>query len=141
MKKTMKLMLHMFLTCVLLCTCVLSSFAETGGITPRWTNTSDTTMSFTVVDGEAFFYVSYEAREDTFLQAKLTVQIQKKVLGLFWKDVADEWVGYSTDVGGYFYDYIPINGTGTYQAIFKLTIYGNQGIADVIEDTIDVKYT
>ena len=46
-----------------------------------------------------------------------------------------------TDLWGEFYDYIPVNGTGTYRALFTLTVYGNHGIADVVEDTIVVKYT
>lgn len=140
MKKTIKSVLHIFLVCILLCMSTLSAFADNGSISPRWTNTTDTTMSFVVADGEANFYVSYDAREDTFLEAKLIVQIEKKVLGLFWTDAADEWSGYCTDVRGYFCEYIPVNGKGTYRANFKLTVYGNQGIADVIEDTIVVKY-
>lgn len=120
---------------------VIPSFAGNEGITPRWTNTSDTTMSFVVDDGQANFYVSYVAYTSTFSQAQLRVQIQKRVLGLFWRNVGDEWVGYSTALRGDFYDYIPVDGKGTYRANFTLTVYGTQGATDVIEDTIEVKYS
>ena len=92
-------------------------------------------MSFTVVDGDASFYVSYEARAATFTQAKLTVQIQKKFLGFFWRDAADEWVGYCTDLSGFFAATIPVDGSGTYRAILTLEVFGT-GDTDVIEETI-----
>ena len=141
MKKTTKLVIHVFLVCTLLCMSTLSAFAESEEISPRLTNMVDATISFTVVDGEASFYVSYEGRATTFSQAQLRVQIQKRVLGLFWRDVGDEWVGSSTALSGDFYDYIPVDGKGTYRANFTLTVYGTQGVNDVIEDTIEVKYS
>ena len=33
-----------------------------------------------------------------------------------------------------------VNGSGTYRAVFKLRVYGNLGVVDVIEDTIEVIY-
>lgn len=141
MKKTMKRITLAILTCVLCCMSIVPAFADNGQITPRWTNTSNTTMSFVVDDGQANFYVSYVANTSTFSQAQLRVQIQKRVLGLFWRNVGDEWVGYSTALRGDFYDYIPVDGKGTYRANFTLTVYGTQGATDVIEDTIEVKYS
>lgn len=141
MKKTMKLAIHVFLVCTLLCMSMLHAFAETGEISPRLTNVSGATTHFEVVDGEAYFYASYEGRAATFSQAQLRVQVQKKVLGLFWRNVGDEWVGYNSVLDGYFYDSISVDGTGTYRANFTLTIYGTQGVNDVIEDTIEVKYS
>lgn len=141
MKKTSKLLLSVFLSCVLLCVSLLPAYATNEGVSTYLTNCSNSTMSFTVADGEANFYVSYVGRAASFTQAKLTVQIQKKFLGLFWRDAADEWVSYNTDLNGYFYDYIPVDGTGTYRAVFKLEVFGSTGVTDVIEDTIDVKYS
>lgn len=136
MKKTLHSILTVFLSMVLLCTGVLPAFAVDEGVSTYMTNCDTTSMSFTVVDGEAHFAVTYYAREDTFTQAKLTVQIQKKFLVFFWKDVADEWVGYCTDLDGLFADSIPVDQTGTYRAIFKLEIFGTTD-TDVIEDTIN----
>ena len=98
-------------------------------------------MSFVVADDEACFYTSYVAYQATFLKAELRVTVEKKVLGLFWRNVGGEWVGYSFDLLGTIAGSVPADGKGTYRANFTLYIYGNQGIADMIEDTIVVKYT
>jgi len=137
MKKTMKLTILAILTCVLCCMSIVPAFADNTRITPRWTNTGNTAMTFVVNDGQAIFSVSYTAYASTFSQAQLKVQIQKRVLGLFWRDVGDEWVSYSTDSRGEFYDSIPVDKKGTYRAKFTLTVYGTQGVNDVIEDTIE----
>ena len=135
MKRTLHSLLTVFLSMVLLCTGVLPAFAVDEGISTYMTNCDTTSMSFTVLDGEASFYASYDARAATFTQAKLTVQIQKKFLGFFWKDAANEWVGYCTDLNGFFADSIPVDATGTYRAVFKLEIFGTTD-TDVIEETI-----
>ena len=136
MKKTLHSLLSVLLTMVILCASVLPAFAVDEGASTYMTNCAHASMNFTVVDGEAHFAVTYYAREATFTQAKLTVQIQKKFLLFFWKDVAEEWVGYSTDLEGMFVDAIPVDATGTYRAIFKLEVFGTT-TTDVIEDTIN----
>ena len=142
MKKLCRVGFSMFLAVIVLCASITPAFATTrDGASARLTNCSTPSMSFGVAEGEASFYVSYMGREETFVQAKLTVQIQKKFLGLFWRDAADEWVGYSTEVVGQIYDDIPIDGAGTYRAVFKLEVFGSTGVTDVIEDTLQYKYT
>ena len=136
MKKTLHSLITVLLTMSILCTGVLHAFATDENASTYLTNCSHANMSFTVVDGVAHFGVTYYAREATFTQAKLTVQIQKKFLAFFWKDVADEWVGYCTDLDGLFADSIPVDATGTYRAIFKLEIFGTTD-TDVIEETIN----
>ena len=135
MKKTFHTLLTVLLTMIILCTGVLPAFATDEGISTYMTNCIDSSMSFTVVDGQAHFAVTYDARASTFTQAKLTVQIQKKFLGFFWRDAADEWVGYCTDLDGMFAATIPVDGSGTYRAIFTLEVFGT-GDTDVIEETI-----
>ena len=141
MKNTFKLWLPLLLSCVLLCMSIVYSYADSQP-TPRYTNTIGCNMAFNVNGNGANFSVSYEAIEETFLQAKLTVKLEKKVLGLFWTEVGDTWTSdYCYDYLGYISDTIPADGKGTYRATFKLTVYGNQGIADVIDNTIEVKYS
>ena len=135
MKKTLYSLLTVILSMIILCTGVLPAFAVDEGVSTYLTNCSNANMSFTVVDGQAHFGVTYYAREATFTQAKLTVQIQKKFLAFFWKDVADEWVGYCTDLYGVFAETIPVDATGTYRAIIKLEVFGTTD-TDVIEETI-----
>ena len=141
MKKVCRVGFSLFLAIIVLSASIIPVFADDTGISPRLTNCNDASMAFVVDDGMANFYVSYSGRSATFTQAKLTVQIQKKFLGLFWRDAADEWVGYNSTLVGDFYDYIPVNGTGTYRAVFKLEVYGSTGVTDVIEDTISCKYS
>lgn len=142
MKSIIKRWISLWLFCTLLCLSILPAFADEGQPTPRYTNTQDCVMSFAVSSSGASFSVSYVAAQDTFLQAKLTVKLEKKVLGLFWTQVGDTWTSdYCYDYLGYISDTIPADGKGTYRATFKLTVYGNQGIADVIDNTIEVKYS
>ena len=141
MKNTFKLWLPLLLSCVLLCMSIVPAYANSQP-TPRYTNTIECDMAFNVNGNGANFSVAYTAIEETFLQAKLTVKLEKKVLGLFWTQVGDTWTSdYCYDYLGYISDTIPADGKGTYRATFKLTVYGNQGIADVIDNTIEVKYS
>lgn len=116
-------------------------------ISPRLTNCNNSEATFKVLDpGEAHISVTYNAKSDVFTYAKLTVKIQKKFLVLFWKNVDigttdNEWVSYCYDVNGQFYNYFPVDGTGTYRAVFCLEIYGSSGAVDTIEDTIEFKYS
>lgn len=135
MKKTFHLLLSVLLTLIILCSSVLPAFATDEGISTYMTNCAGSSMSFTVVDGMAHFAVTYAAREATFSHAKLTVQIQKKYLGFFWKDVTDPWIAYRLELDGVFANTIPVDATGTYRAIFKLEVVGTTD-TDVIEETI-----
>ncbi len=124
-----------------------TAIAQTSEAIPRWTNCNQCSFVFNVLDpGEAHINVSYVAESSVFVQAKSTVKIQKKFWGLFWTTVDigttnDEWIEYCTDVYGDLYNYFPVDGTGTYRAVFKLEITGTDGSVDVIEDTIEYKYS
>ena len=121
--------------------------SSNSGISPRFTNCEVCDFTFSVLDpGEAHVLVTYDSRASVFVQAKLTVKIQKKFLGLFWKDVDigmtnNEWIEYSYDVDGRFYNYFPVDGTGTYRAVFLLEMHGTTGVSDEIEDTIEFRYS
>lgn len=141
MKKVIKCWIPILLSCVLLCLSILPVYADEQP-TPRFTNIRDCDISFSVNASGASFSSSYVAREDTFLQARLTVKLEKKVLGLFWTDVGDTWVSdYCYNAVGHIYGTIPADGKGIYRATLRLTVYGNQGIADVVEDTMEVRYS
>lgn len=116
-------------------------------VSPRYSHCASATITFTVADpGTAHVGVTYYGYTDTFVQAKVTVQIQKRFLGLFWKTVDigytnDKWIAYSSDVNGYFYNTFTVDGTGTYRANFTLEITGSDGTVDVIDETIEKKYS
>lgn len=122
-----------------------SSYSSSEAV-PYWDNCNKCSFSFNVLDpGEAHVNVSYVAESSVFVQAKSTVKIQKKFLGLFWRTVDigetnNEWVEYCTDVYGDLYNCFTVDGTGTYRAVFTLEITGTDGSVDVIEDTIEYKY-
>ena len=149
MKKNAKIILTTMLAMIMLWGGCLSVYADdmNAGISPCMDNCHDFTMTFTVVDpGVAEFAVYYNGNSQTFTQAKLTVVFQKKFLGLFWRTVDigttnNAWVAYSTNLRDTFYDSVTMNGTGTYRANFTLEIYGTSGTTDVIEETIECKYS
>jgi len=148
----MKKRILTFIICITLLICGniggLNIFAtDTGsGITPRFTNTNQCNFVFQVLDpGEAHIAVDYNAKRDVFTEAKLTVKIQKKFLLLFWNTVDigepnNEWVAYSDDTDGNFYNYFPVDGKGTYRAVFTVEISGTSGETDIIEETINCTY-
>ncbi|MBR2313001.1 MAG: hypothetical protein IKA46_06910 [Clostridia bacterium] len=115
-------------------------------IVPYWNNTNTCTFNFAVLDpGTAYVEAIYSAKAEAFTQAKLTVKIQKRFLGVFWKTVDigltdDEWISYCYDRNGEFYNSFAADGTGTYRAVFALEISGTGGETDVIERTIEYKY-
>ena len=128
---------------------MIASAAENtnDNIMPYYTNCNKCSISFTVLDpGEAHVSVTYNAKSDVFKEARITVKIQKKFLLFFWKTVDiglsnNEWTASSTDVNGYFYNCFDVNDTGTYRAIFTVQIIGIDGSVDLIEETMESKYT
>lgn len=152
MRKNMKKFVCVTFALLLAFSCTIPVMAQVNtanetGITPRYSHCSRCTTMFSIDDaGVAAVSVRYIGYEDTFSQAKVTVQIQKRFLGLFWKTVDigyanDEWVAYSTEVNGLFYNTFSVNGTGTYRANFIVEIQGTDGTVDVIEDTIEHKHS
>ncbi len=109
---------------------------------PCYVNTLSTTTNFGIwSDGEAFVMVSYLGYEDRATSAEITVQIQKKTLGLFWTDVSNR----SWTINAYGYRYaeeiiFQLSSKGTYRAVVNYTIYGFGGGPDVTESICQDKY-
>lgn len=107
-------------------------------------NRSD--YSFTISDmGMASIRVIYEADSSNFSQAKVTVKIQKRVLGLFWTtvDIGETdnlWVDYSSDSSGIFSFSTGLGDKGTYRAVITLEVTTTSGTTDVIEDKVQATY-
>lgn len=114
-------------------------------IMPLYDNTNVCKTTFLISDNIAYVAVKYEGNPDSFAQAKVTVKIQKKTLGLFWStvDIGEpnkEWVAYSNNVSDCLYNTFAITDTGTYRAVFTVEIFGSDGTVDKIEDKIEYKY-
>ncbi len=144
-----KKFLIIFVTLIMLLSFYSESFAienENIGIAPCFTNISSCSCSFGIFDpGEAYLDLTYTAREAYFLQARLEVKIQKRYLLLFWETIDigepnNTWVGLCNEVDGHFYESFPIDGAGTYRVVYTLKVFGNAGVTDIYEDTIEDTY-
>ena len=118
------------------------------GISPRYTNCDSCDIMFSInSSGVASTDVTYMADRNTFTQAKMTLKIQKKILWLFWTTVEipntsyNEWTGYCTDIAGEIYYDLQLSSTGTYRAIITVEFFGNTGVVDTIEETMEDKYS
>ena len=138
MKQKLKFWLLFFMTGIMLLVYAIPAYAADTDISSRLTNMDVSTMHFSVIDNQSEVYVSYIGRSSTFLRAEVTIKIEKKFLLLFWKDVS-EWTSTNIEVIGDFLYTAPADGDGTYRATIKLTVYGTNGVNDVIEETIDTK--
>ena len=147
MKQSVKKIITILLTILMLwcgCTATYASGTD-AGIAPCLDYAYDFSMSFVVIEpGVANFMVSYNGNPNTFMVAKLTVTFEKKVLGVFWRTVEigtenNEWIGYNADLRGEFYDYVTLDGTGTYRANFRLEIMGADS-SDIIEESMTYRY-
>ena len=147
MKRFIIKLLASVLATVLMCSGIggVSVYA-TESVQPRLDNFNRASFVFGVAEpGVAEVVVTYSAKEDVFTQAKLTVEIQKKILGVFWVPVDigetnNNWVGYCSDVYGTFHKTFNVEGTGTYRAIMILEVSGTGGTTDVVEDIIESTY-
>ncbi len=153
MKKKLITLLLTVLAVVMLCqtaasaSVVASAEAEDPyGVAPCWNNTNMCTFDFAVLDpGIAYVEALYSAEEQYFTCAKITVKIQKRFMGIFWKTVDigmtdNEWVTYSFERDHQFTHSFTVDGTGTYRALFTLEIEGTGGDTDVIEETMQSTY-
>lgn len=142
---TVMAILMLFVSCTPLVTSASSAIDDDMGISPCFSNCVECSYSFSAVQGAAHVEASYVALGEVFTYAKMTVKIQKRFLGVFWNTVDigetnNEWVAYSYDVLGDFYNSFPLDSTGTYRAVITIEFYGTTGVVDVIEDTIESVY-
>lgn len=140
MKKQFKFLLAIVLATVM-CLTSLPVFASANenGISPRLSNMGTGAFSFSALEGGGYVDISYEAYEDTFMLARVTVTLQKRFLLVIWNDI-DTWTATNTDLWGDFYHVFQLEGKGTYRANMTLEVFGIDGTVDVIEDSITSKY-
>ena len=143
MKKKLVTVVSLVLVMAMMC-CNVSVFAAS--VTPRWTNCDQYAFTFTINDsGIAHVNINYTGDSNKFAEARLTVQLEKRFLLVFWNTVdigyADNtWTATSTDLLGNFYNSFALSDTGRYRAVMTLEIVGIDGSVDVIEDTIEYDY-
>ena len=143
MKKITKTLVAVLLVAIMCMTNVTAFASETQtdenvGIMPRLSHTAGGVFSFSATEDGGYALAKYDGY-DSFVRADLTVKVEKRFLWAFWNEV-DEWSASSTDLNGSFYHIFELNGSGTYRALFTLTITGNDGTVDIVTDTIQSKY-
>ena len=143
MKKKIMTVISLVLVMAMMC-CNVSVLAAS--VTPRWTNCDQYSFTFSIPnDGTAHVNVSYTGDSNKFAEARLTVQLEKRFLLVFWNTVDigytnNEWTETSTELLGNFYNAFQLSDKGTYRAVMTLEIVGKDGSVDVIEDKIEYKY-
>ena len=121
------------------------SFSETPEIMPLWNNIYGEIFDFQIsTSGAATVTVQYSGTS-SFSYARLTVKLQKRVLGIFWNTVDigygdNEWVIISAQPTNIFSKTFNLEDTGTYRAKIKLEVFGTDGSVDTIEETLEYKY-
>lgn len=119
--------------------------AETRDTTePRLNNTMMTFENFRVSDGLAYVSAAYTGYEGVTTSAKVTIQIQKKVL-LWWSNVDngledDTWTIYLSGWRNATEYSIDVSAKGEYRANIEYTIRGSAGDPDVLPVTLYYEY-
>ena len=151
MKRKLILVIIGLLCVTFLCTPTVSASqiperieGEAPGITPCWNNVDDVRFNFRIYSGTGELKVNYGGYS-TFAYAKLTVKVQKRTLGIFWRTVDigepdNEWITASANSSDQFLKIFTVEDTGTYRAKFLLEVTGTNGETEEIEETIVVEY-
>ena len=95
--------------------------------------------------GKAHVYVRYVDERDTFAEAVLTVEIQKRFLGVFWKAAtveggSNQWVASCENSYGIFEKDFQLTENGMYRVVIQLEIKEVDGNSEVIEKTLKYEY-
>ena len=108
------------------------------GIMPCYNNVASVNSNFYITGGNAVVSVSYSGIPDVTTGAKITVQLQKRNLMVFWKDVT-EWENVSDNEDATFTYSRPVS-SGTYRVKIRCEISGSGGATDVIEEELQDSY-
>ena len=146
MKKIICFILCITMLCGSLSVSAFAAGTEENGVMPCYNNVGLTDSSFMIdSNGVAHVTVSYNGYSNITTGAKITIELQKRFLGLFWKTVdigtADNmWVEYPSDYNFYKYYTYQLSDMGSYRAEIHYTIYGTAGPADEVEDFLTDTY-
>ena len=137
MRKITKTLVAIFLIAVLSLTSI-TAFASDEGVSPYLSHANNANFSFVATANGGYIDVTYLGY-DSFVQADLTVKVEKRYLLFFWTEVAS-WSAFSTEVEGIFSHVFTLDGSGTYRANFTLKIKGNDGTVDTIPSQLECSY-
>lgn len=145
--KFIKTGLAILLTCILLCSFTVHSFASASNeeLAPYYVNTDKCYADFMISNGTASVLVEYIGNSSVLTRVEVSVKIQKRFLLVIWNDVDigysnNEWTATSYDLNGSFYKEFPISKSGYYRALITVKVYGRSGEVDTIEFTKEYDY-
>ena len=128
--------------CAVLLLCGLQTFAFASDandeIMPCYNNAGGIDSRFSIIDGNAIILASYTGYQGVTTGARITIQLQKRNLLVFWKDVT-EWVDISYEEDATFEHVYPVS-SGTYRVKIRYEINGSGGATDVIEKELKDSY-
>lgn len=120
--------------------------AAASDVAPCYNNTVMASTNFVIQsNGVAQVYVSYIGYSGVTTGATITIKLEKRFLGLFWKDVDigepndTKTITVSDDQYDGIYS-VQLPSDGTYRATVKYVIRGTGGTADTIEHEREAKY-
>ena len=130
------------ITFLLIISTMLASFGITAfadnSITPYYNETPKCDLFFEISSsGLAQISVGYTCYNTNFSYAKITVELQKRNLLVFWKDIT-QWYDTSSE-NYYLEDFSYQVNSGTYRVKITYEIFATDGTSEVIEKTL--KYT
>ena len=105
-------------------------------------------------ENQVHFHITYDGDEGAFSHARLTLRLQKRVFGLFWKNVpitATErmsedaitlkngvWQSENQAMHGTFSDVILVEEAGKYRVLFTVETFGTDGSAEKVEQRMEI---
>lgn len=142
MTKTLsqRLLAIVLILTMLLPIAVLPASAEE--ITPYYNNVVSANSVVSIsASGKMSITNTYQGMNGITTKGVITTKVEKRTLGLFWKDI--DGGAWTDTINNYYYSGIhtlQLSDTGTYRVTVKFTIYGTNGAADSIEKKIEKKY-
>ena len=108
---------------------------------PRLNNGDETITNFSISSsGIAQIILKYSCNEQTTAGAKITTQLQKRFLLVFWTDVdGGYWVDESTE-SNYTAIHTLAVGTGTYRVKVEYLLYGTDGSVETVNANAEYTY-
>lgn len=136
MKKTIAL----FVCLVMLFTVLpIAAYAADVDVMPRANNVYSCFVSLHInTYGHATITAGYEGYEGITTNGLITITLQKRVLGLFWRDVDDcKWIYGSVNASYTTQFVVQLSDSGTYRVVANFSISGTAGANDNVEQTAE----
>ena len=113
-----------------------------GGVSTYANNVNACNAYFNINEyGHASIVIDYVGYDGITTGATITVQMQKKFLGLFWRDVEGKYWEYTSSQVNYSnQNVVQLSDKGKYRIVVNFTIYGTGGAADQFEKTAEAEW-